>query len=84
MSIATDTSTVFDAALKLPRDKREELLRSLIVSLDTTEKSPDYDRLWAKEIESRWQAYEQGGMQAEDAEEGLAQIQKKLAERRGE
>jgi len=75
MSIANDMSAVFSAALALPRDKREELARQLIISIDADQpKHPDYDRLWAEEIQRRWAALESGEDPGIDHEEAMRRI----------
>jgi putative addiction module component (TIGR02574 family) len=80
MSVANDPNSVFGAALALPREKREQLVRELIVSLDQDRsKDPDYDRLWAEEIERRWSAYERGEAQAIDHDEAMRRIQNAMA-----
>jgi len=72
MSIANDTSAVFDAALALPREKREELVRQLVISIDADQpKHPDYDRLWAEEIQKRWAALESGEDPGIDHDEAM-------------
>jgi putative addiction module component (TIGR02574 family) len=83
MSLATDTSAIFDAALALPREKREELVRQLVISLEPEEpKDPDYDRLLREELDRRWSAFERGEIQAVDWREALDQIDAELDARR--
>jgi putative addiction module component (TIGR02574 family) len=79
MSLANDASSIFDAALALPRNKREELARQLVISLEPEEpKDPDYDRLLGEEIERRWAAYERGEVQAVDWREALDRVDAEL------
>jgi putative addiction module component (TIGR02574 family) len=79
MSIANDPSAVFAAALSLPREKREELAQELIISLDRdVPKHPDYDRLWAEEIQRRWAAYERGEVELVDNEQVMQRIEKAI------
>jgi hypothetical protein len=67
MSLAHDSSAIFDAALALPREKRAELLRELIISMESDEPSnPEYDRLLREELARRWTAFELGEMPAVD------------------
>ena len=83
MSLAHDTSAIFDAALALPREKREELVRQLVISLEPDEpKDPDYDRLLREELDRRWVAYERGEVKAVDWREAMAEIFQELDERR--
>jgi putative addiction module component (TIGR02574 family) len=84
MSLEHDASTVFDAALALPREKREELARQLVNSLLGPEqpKDPDYDRLLHEELDRRWAAYERGEVQTIDWREALDQIDTELDARR--
>ncbi len=48
-----EKSEVFDSALALSEDRRVELAKRLIQSLDSGEKEPGYDEAWAEEIERR-------------------------------
>ncbi len=48
-------------ALKLPVEGREQLLRSLLLSLDNeADPHPDHDQLWSEEIERRCRAIDEG------------------------
>jgi Putative addiction module component len=83
MNLAHDTSAIFSAALALPRDKRAELLRELIISMEPDEPiSPEYDRLLREELQRRWAAFESGEMQAVDWREALLEIRQELQARR--
>ncbi|HZZ28535.1 MAG TPA: addiction module protein [Pirellulales bacterium] len=76
MSLANDTSAVFEAALALPLEKREELAKELIISIDRdVPKHPDYDRLWAEEIQLRGEALASGEDPGIDNEEAMRRIQ---------
>jgi hypothetical protein len=75
MSLANDPSSVFDAALALPLEKREELARELIISIDRdAPKHPDYDWLWAEEIQRRWAALQSGEDPGIDEDEANRRI----------
>ncbi len=79
MSVANDSTAVFEAALALPREKREQLVRELIVSLDRDRsQDPDYDHHWADEIERRWAAYERGEVQLIENDEAMLRIQQAI------
>jgi putative addiction module component (TIGR02574 family) len=79
MSLANDTSAIFDAALALPREKREELVRELVISLDADQsKDPDYDRLWAEEIQRRWAEYERGEVELVENDEAMRRIERAI------
>ncbi len=79
MSLANDTLAIFDAALALPPEKRKELVRELVISLDRdVPKHPDYDRLWAEEIQRRWAEYEHGEVQLVENDEAMRRIEKAI------
>ncbi len=79
MSLAPDTSAVFDAALALPLEKRKELARELIISLDRdVPKHSDYDQLWAEEIQRRWAEIERGDVETIDNDEAMRRIEKAI------
>lgn len=65
---------VFDAALSLVDERRAELAKKLLDSLE--EKIPqDIEEAWIKEAESRLQAYREGKLKAIPAEEVLRTLQ---------
>lgn len=75
MSLAHDTAAVFDAALALPLEKREELAKELIISIDRdVPKHPDYDRLWAEELQRRGSEIERGEMELIEHDEAMRRI----------
>ena len=57
-----DSNEVFAAALTLKPAQKAELIDKLLSSLDRPDK--DIDELWAREAESRIDAYEQGKIKA--------------------
>ncbi|MDY6969847.1 MAG: addiction module protein [Spirochaetota bacterium] len=63
------TDNVFKEALKLKPTKKAELIDKLIYSLDKSDK--EIDKLWAKEVENRIDAYEQGKIKAISLKEVL-------------
>jgi hypothetical protein len=76
MSTANDPTAVFAAALNLPLEKRKELAQELILSVDRDEpKDPDYDRLWADEIQRRWERYQRGEVELIDHEAVMKRLQ---------
>jgi putative addiction module component (TIGR02574 family) len=54
----TTTDNVFKEALMLKPSKKAQLIDKLISSLDKPDK--EIDELWAKEVEDRIDAYDQG------------------------
>lgn len=54
-----ETSKLFEEAKKLPPAERAELIEKLLDSFDT-EQNKEIDKTWAKEAESRLDAYEAG------------------------
>ncbi len=64
---------IFEEAVRLRPDKRAELVDTLLSSLNKPDK--EIDRLWAKEVESRIEAYEQGVIKAVSLEEVLKKYQ---------
>ncbi len=64
---------IFEEAVRLKPDKRAELVDTLLSSLNKPDK--EIDRLWAKEVESRIEAYEQGVIKAVSLEEVLKKHQ---------
>lgn len=61
---------VFEQALSLSPKEKAELVDKLLSSLDQTD--PELDRLWAKEAESRIDAYERGQLKAISLEKVMA------------
>jgi len=61
-----DPNEVLKEALALRPDQKAELIDKLLLSLDKPDK--DIDELWAREAESRIDAYDQGKIKAVDLE----------------
>jgi putative addiction module component (TIGR02574 family) len=61
------------AALALPKDARASLADRLLESLDPGDQG-EINALWAREAESRIDAYEQGQMSATPSEEVFAAL----------
>jgi len=64
-----DPNEVLKEALALEPAQKAELIDKLLLSLDKPDK--DIDELWAKEAESRIDAYEKGKIKAITLEEVL-------------
>ena len=64
-----DPNEVLKEALALRPAQKAELIDRLLSALDKPDK--DIDELWAKEAESRIDAYEQGKMRAVTLEKAL-------------
>lgn len=68
--------TLLRQALDLSAIDRAELVESLIVSLDRPD--PALDARWLAEAESRMHAYRHGDLEAVDAEQVFAELEKRL------
>ncbi len=64
--------------LTLPPLARASLAERLLSSLDTTEQNT-IDQKWAIEAEDRLEAYQRGELQAVDASEVIARLEKKYS-----
>lgn len=62
----------------LPPIARASLAERLLSSLDTTEQNT-IDQKWAIEAEDRLEAYQRGELQAVDASEVIARLEKKYS-----
>jgi putative addiction module component (TIGR02574 family) len=71
--MAATTEKVLNDALALPPIERAELIQRLFQSFDFPEDN-HIDTAWAKEIESRIEAYDKGLLTASSAEDVLARI----------
>jgi putative addiction module component (TIGR02574 family) len=60
-------NTVLNQALELTAAERADVVEKLLVSLDVPD--PAIDAIWAKEADSRVEAYERGELEAVPAEE---------------
>lgn len=69
-----NTQSITESALKLPPIERAALIEQMIASLDTAD--PHMDSLWAKEAESRLNAYHNGAIQAVPLTDVLAKYLK--------
>jgi putative addiction module component (TIGR02574 family) len=65
----TTTNNVFNEALTLRPSERAELIDKLLVSLDKSDH--EIEKLWAKEVEDRIDAYDQGKIKSISLEEVL-------------
>lgn len=64
-----NTNDIFKEALALRPSQKAELVNKLLSSLDQSDH--DMDKLWAKEAESRIDAYDQGKIKAVSLEKVL-------------
>jgi putative addiction module component (TIGR02574 family) len=69
---------VLEEALSLPPKERAELVERLLSSLDPPSQQR-IDQLWAKEAESRVDAFERGQIQSVPAQEVFEAIRKRKA-----
>ena len=67
-----DPNEVLKEALALRPAEKVELIDKLLLSLDKPDK--DIDELWAREAESRIDAYDQGKIKAVDLETGTQEV----------
>ena len=66
---------VLDETLKLPPTERAELIENLLTSFEFPSRKT-IDDLWAKEVESRIDAFERGEINAVPAKEVFEKIEK--------
>lgn len=68
-----------DEVLHLPVDRRAELVRTLIVSLDADQESdPEIQQAWIEEAERRYQAYLDGKTEPIPGEEAFRRVRASL------
>lgn len=65
----TTADNVFKEALTLKPSEKAQLIDKLLYSLDKSDK--EIDKLWAKEVEERIDAYDQGKIKAISLEKVL-------------
>jgi putative addiction module component (TIGR02574 family) len=70
-----DPNRILKEALTLKPCEKAELIDKLLLSLDKPDE--DIEELWAKEVESRIDAYEQGKIKAVPLEEILKKYESK-------
>ncbi len=71
----TQTKEVYNKALTLPPIERIELIERLYFSLDSPDSRKHIDRLWAKEVEDRISAFENGELKSIPAKEVFEKIE---------
>jgi len=74
--MSSTAHAVLEQALRLDPIERAQLVDELCHSLDRTGHDP-HREAWAKEVESRIDAYEAGKLQADTAEAVLSRINKR-------
>ncbi len=74
--MAVPAKAILDQALKLPANDRAALVENLILSLDKPD--PSLDAQWLKEAEDRLAAYHSGELEAVDAEQVFAELDKRI------
>ena len=70
------TEDILEVARRLPAAERAALVDELLRSLDKPD--AEVDALWAKEAEERLAAYDQGAIEAVDAEAVFAELRDRL------
>ena len=78
--MTTETQAILQQALRLSAVERAELIEALFRSFDKTG-DRRVDALWAKEVESRIDAYEAGKMKADSVDNALKRINDKRGSR---
>jgi putative addiction module component (TIGR02574 family) len=73
----SDTTTIQDAAARLPHRERARLALRLIESLDP-DKDEDVSEIWLAEAERRLKAYDEGTIEARDIDDALSEIEQRL------
>jgi len=71
-----------DLALQLPLQDRASLARDLLQSLDVADSPGAVEAAWLEEIESRSEAYESGGIVADDWQASIERVREQLREGR--
>ncbi len=74
--MTTRGEQILEEALSLPPKERAEIAERILSSLDLATQQEN-DRLWAKEVESRIDAYERGELKAVPADEVFKRINAK-------
>jgi len=74
--MTAETQQVLEEALRLTPTEKAELIEALLHSFDPSSDRPA-DSAWAKEIESRIDAYEAGKIPADSAEAVSARINRR-------
>ena len=74
--MANNIGDVFQQALELDPIDRARLIESLYQSFDQ-ENDEEHSEKWAEEVESRIDAYDQGKLQADTAEEVFKRLRQK-------
>ena len=74
--MAVPAKAILDQALKLPAIDRAALVENLILSLDKPD--PSLDAQWLKEAEDRLAAYHSRELEAVDAEQVFAELDKRI------
>ena len=72
--MAASAITILNQALKLSSSDRADVVEKLISSLD--EPDPTIDSIWAKEADSRVEAFERGEIESISAEKVFDKYQK--------
>ena len=78
MSIVND---LYQRALELAEPERAELAHRLLLSLESTERDPDWEAAWAQELEARIAAVDRGEEVPRDWEDVLTDLRKSLRDR---
>jgi len=72
--MAASANTILNQALKLSSSERAEVVEKLISSLDAPDAT--IDSIWAKEADSRVEAFERGGIESISAEKVFEKYRK--------
>jgi putative addiction module component (TIGR02574 family) len=72
--MAASANTILDQALKLSSSERAKVVEELISSLDTPDST--IDSIWAKEADTRIEAFEKGEIESISAEKVFEKYRK--------
>ncbi len=72
--MAASANTILNQALKLSSSERAKVVEKLISSLDTPDST--IDSIWAKEADTRIEAFEKGEIESISAEKVFEKYQK--------
>ena len=72
-----DEQSIEDQVARLPHRERARLALRLIESLEPSN-DENVEELWLEEAERRLKEYDQGAMQADDADEAISDIERNL------
>jgi putative addiction module component (TIGR02574 family) len=73
--MSTNAEKILQEAMRLPAQDRAEVLERLLATFQEPP-DPELDRLWAREVEDRLEAYDRGEVGSVPADEVFARIER--------